>query len=103
MNNVILKKDDQKIPDFFTVTINYVTGKSETLKVANRFVIGDFIINDKGFIIQKNIDSIEFLTFEDTYKLIPMQNVLSIDYHKDYTEYVEIERELKSKEATNGA
>jgi hypothetical protein len=85
MNKKLL---NNKLPKFFNVTINYVTGESKELKCAS-------------WNYNYSQDMIEYLTTDNEYKYIIKSNVLDINPDKNYTKIIEEiikEQSAKSKE-----
>jgi len=81
---VFIPKDDQRLPDFFTITVNYLTGRKETIEVSGLQVIKDF-------------NMYEIWTREDTMKVILISAIESIDYDKEWSKIVRIKEELAKK------
>jgi hypothetical protein len=85
MNKKLL---NNKLPKFFNVTINYVTGESKEFKCAS-------------WNYNYSQDMIEYLTTDNEYKYIIKSNVLDINPDKNYTKIIEEiikEQSAKSKE-----
>ena len=97
---VYIPKDDQRLPDFFTITINYLSGRKETLKVAE-FNYYEKLVNSKGEVVAEHYDTYRGWTYENEFFEIPRASVESIKFGEEYTKIVMIERERKNKEANN--
>lgn len=95
---VFIPKDDAKLPDFFTVTVNYLTGRKEVIQVAE-FNYVEKLLNPDGSIVTDHYDTFRLWTHDNKFKEIPRASVESIDYDENYTKIVMINRELAQKEA----
>ena len=77
-----IPKQDDRLPDFFTITINYLTGRKETLEVVSA-------------IYYKDGDMYEVWTREDLMKIVPKSSIESIDYDKNWSKIVALSKEVK--------
>ena len=84
MSKVFLPKDDQRIPDFYGVKIEYITGQTKEFKVASHSFIN-------------SLRAIELITFDNEYVVVPMDNV-TIYFDKEFTKVVELKKEQDLKE-----
>lgn len=85
MTKVFLPKDDQRIPDFYGVKIEYITGQTKEFKVASHSFIN-------------SLRAIELITFDNEYVVVPMDNVV-LYFDKDFTKIVEIKKELENQKS----
>jgi hypothetical protein len=85
MSKVFLPKDDQRIPDFYGVKIEYITGQTKEFKVASHSFIN-------------SLRAIELITFDNEYVVVPMDNVV-LYFDKDFTKIVEIKKELENQKS----
>jgi hypothetical protein len=85
MSKVFLPKDDQRIPDFYGVKIEYITGQTKEFKVASHSFIN-------------SMRAIEIVTFDNEYVVVPMDNVV-LYFDKDFTKIVEIKKELENQKS----
>ena len=81
MINTLLPKEDQALPDFFTLTVNYLTGRKEIIDVAN-------------FQYIEAIEMYEIWTKDNLMKVIPRNAIESIDYDKNWSKIIEIKAKL---------
>jgi hypothetical protein len=88
-----IPKQDDRLPDFFTVTINYLTGRKETLEVVSCNYYNR-IVDDMGNITSDNFDCYEIWTKDDLMKIVPKASIESIDYDKNWSKIVAIKQEL---------
>lgn len=85
MNHVLIPKDIQELPDNFNIKIYYVTGKIDDLCVVSLVPI-------------RITQTIEIWTSENIMLLIPIQSILKIEYDKNWTKIVEINRQNKEQQ-----
>lgn len=85
MNKVFIPKDDQRIPDFFTITINYLSGRKQKLDVVKCQYY-------------KEIDGYEILSKDNLMKIVPNGSIECIDYDSNFTKLMEIKGEQVEKE-----
>lgn len=85
MSKVFLPKDDQRMPDFYGVKIEYITGQTKEFKVASHSFIN-------------SLRAIELITFDNEYVVVPMDNVV-LYFDKDFTKIVEIKKELENQKS----
>ncbi len=95
-----LHKEHPDLPDSYSVKIDYMNGKSETLEVAKHIVVDKiFMFDDKGKMVSWEPHTSPFVEFQltdDTYKTVPMANA-SFHYDKSWTKIVEIRKTLKKE------
>lgn len=75
MNKVMLPKDDQALPDQYKMKITYVTGKAVEYEAASH------ALND---------GMLSLWTKDDLHHWIVMQNVMYVDFDKDFTKMMEV-------------
>jgi len=75
-HKTFIPKEDPEIPDAFGMTIYYVTGKKEEFEVAERGPVDG--------------DLISFVTKDDIWHLVVVQNVLRVEYDKRYSKLIAI-------------
>lgn len=85
MSKVFLPKDDQKLPDFYKIKIEYITGQTKEFKVASHSFIN-------------SMRAIEILTFDNECVVVPMDNVV-LYFDKDFTKIMEIKEELEKQKS----
>lgn len=68
-----LPKDDQALPDAYSMEIQFIDGRSETFELASH------MYKDGQF---------EFVTFDDEWHWIPTQNVKLIKFDKRFSKIV---------------
>lgn len=85
MSKVFLPKDDKRLPDFYGVKIEYITGQTKEFKVASHSFIN-------------SMRAIEIVTFDNEYVVVPMDNVV-LYFDKDFTKIVEIKKELENQKS----
>lgn len=81
-----LKKDDQRLPDYFGIKIYYVTGDVEEYEVASRSIRGS---------------ELEFVTKDDEWHLVNMANVKRLSYDKRFSKMVAIVQERRALDKQN--
>lgn len=84
----ILAKEHQDIPDSFIMKIHYVTGKME-----------EFEVSERGGV---ELGAITFVTKDDIWHTVVIQNVLRIEYDKSYSKLVAIRQEEMRNAAQKG-
>lgn len=89
MNKAFIPKDDQELPDFFKVVIYYVSGVKEEINVASYQFI-------------QATGMIEIITHEDLYRWIIMQNVLKVEFDKNFTKMIEIRQKIEKEKLAKG-
>lgn len=72
-----IPKDDQKLPDWYSMTVKFIDGTSDTFKVAAHK------LGDKVF---------EFVTFEDEWHWVPLQCVKILSFDKSFSKIVAIKQ-----------
>lgn len=77
-----IPKDDQQMPDFYTLSINTLTGKTLTYEVVSHRFISDYKLLE----IQKK---------NDTLTLIPVASLVSIDFDLAFTKVLELDAARK--------
>lgn len=75
-------KQDNRIPDSYKLTIHFVNGVKETFEVAKAVLSPDKKIYD-------------FVTKDDEWHWIMMDNVLRIDFDKDFSKMIAIHEEIE--------
>jgi hypothetical protein len=80
-----LQKSDPELPDFYTIMVDFIDGKSEPFQVVNHQIQDGWMW---GF------------THEDHHVAIPLSNVKMIRFGKDYTKTLEIRAKLERKNAS---
>ena len=73
-------KIDQSCPDFWTVQIEYLNGKSEALQVVWQSSLSEIIA---------------FRTTDDTFVYVPRSSVSALLMDKAYTQIIEMNKEKK--------
>lgn len=94
--SVLLKKDDQRLPDYFVLTVNFITGKHKKYNVAEMIYI-EHLTDDKGNILTNNYNTFRIWTFEDLFVEIPLASIESLEYDEKYTKIMNIRKELIDK------
>lgn len=86
-----IPKDNPDIPDRYGMKITYVTGKVEEIVAAQHFSP-----NEQGIL--------DICTQEDRWLWINMQNVLKIEFDKNFSKLIELanKREAEKKAKTDG-
>ena len=101
-----IPKDDQALPDSYTVKIQYVTGKEETIEVASHRLIEQVILKELRDATGKVVEVqtaphpapfFEFWTKDDMLVNVTLSNVTSIHFDKNWTKVVQIYREKNKK------
>lgn len=79
-----IPKDNQDLPDNYGVKIYYIDGKTEEFELADH----------------KRIDALgmfEFMTKDDIFHWIPLQNVKRLEFDKRFSKMVEIKRKASAR------
>lgn len=79
-----IKKDDDRLPNNYEVTVWYLTGEKETFEIASHYVL------ENG--------TIELVLKEDLFTLIPLSAIRRLAFDKRFSKIVEINKELKAKQ-----
>lgn len=79
-----IPKEDQRLPDSYSVTIHYVTGIKETFDLASHSY-------------SKDTGMLEFWTKHDLMSWVPMSSVRRIEFDKNFTEIISIKNEMSKK------
>jgi hypothetical protein len=85
--NSILVKDNNKLPDFYSVTITFLTGKKETFEVVSNQYI-EKMINQNQQVIAEHFDTYVLWTKDDEMIEIPRASIESIKYDKNWSTLV---------------
>lgn len=93
-----IPKDDQRLPDYFTIKITYITGKEETIDVVSIRHIGDTY--NKGF-KTGTLNAYEIWTKDDIMLVRNKDTIVGIDYDKNWSKIVAIQEEQLMKEAND--
>lgn len=92
----IILKDDNRLPDYFTITIHYITGKTETFNIAEISYV-EQLMNLNNQAITNHYDVFRFWTYEDRFYERVKANIIGIDYDENYTKIVRIQKEMQTK------
>jgi len=87
MNKLFLPKVAPDMPDFFNITIKYITGIEETLPVVKVDIFGD-------------VDIYRIRTFDNKMIEIPYSNVLKMEYDSNWSKIEEINRREEKNKLT---
>jgi len=96
MVSTLLVKDDQRLPDYFNLTVNYLTGKAKKYQVVEMAYV-EHLTDDKGNIITNNYNTFRIWTHEDLFYEIPLSSIESLEYDENYTKIIRIRKELADK------
>lgn len=89
-----IPKDDNRLPDFYTIKVEEITGKTREYKVVSHtFFDGSSFFKEGKEFKYPNIRAIQLLTYENEYVLIPLDNVF-ISFDKNFTKIIEIKNEV---------
>lgn len=72
-------KEDPELPDFYNMKVIYLNGKSEEFELASHF-------------LNKELSVLEFVTKQDIWNWVSMDNVNRIEFDKNFSKMVEIRR-----------
>jgi len=101
-----IPKDNQELPDSYTIKISYVTGKEETIEVASHRLIEQIVLKEikdnSGKIVEVQTAPhpapfFEFWTKDDIYITAILSNIVSIHFDKNWTKVTQIYREKNKK------
>ena len=99
-------KENQDLPDYYTVKISYVTGKEETIEVAHHRLIEKLVLKEIKDNNGNTIDYqtaphpapfFEFWTKDDICITATLSNIVGIHFDKNWTKAVRIYNENKKK------
>jgi hypothetical protein len=90
-NTTFKKKDNPEIPDFFEITINYLTGRKEVLQVVSCQYF-ERLSDGIGQLLAEHFDSYEIWTTEDKMKVVPRASIESIDYDKNWSKMISLNK-----------
>lgn len=79
-----IPKENPDLPDFYKVTISYVSGKTEELEV-----VSHNLMKESGLI--------EFCQKDDLWSLVPISSVLRIAFCKDFSKIVALKEKDSKK------
>lgn len=82
MHPIFLKKEHKELPDFFEVVIEYIDGTSGTFQVTEHH------LGDKLY---------ELMTKDDECVWVPVSNVKSFKFDKNFSKILEIKRKSSEK------
>ena len=88
---VILQKEDKLLPDYYIITINYLTGRKDKLKVTDVNYV-EKLVDAKGDFVSQNYNTYRIWTHENLFKEVPRSSVESIDYDENYTKIIELHK-----------
>lgn len=87
MSKPFIKKDDQRIPDFYGITVEFITGQTKEFKIVNHVYMNE-------------LRAIELLTFDNEYVVLPLDNVV-ISFDKAFTKLIELRKEKENQKPNN--
>jgi hypothetical protein len=82
---LFIKKDNNNLPDFYVLNIEFITGKKEEIKIVSHKFVGN------------NQDKVELITVEDEFILLPFSNIVSIKFDKNFSKIVELREKQRDK------
>lgn len=85
MNPVFIQKDDQNLPDFYEIEVEYHNGQKVSFEVSNHRIL-------------KEIEMVEFCTKDDKWHLIPINSFRLFSFDSKFSKIMAI-REKKMREA----
>lgn len=83
MSKVFLPKDDQRLPDYYGIKVEYITGKVREYKVASHTFLDA-------------LRAIEIKTFDNEFIVIPLDNIM-LTFDKEFTKVIDIKTEMAKK------
>lgn len=95
-----IPKDDQRLPDNYTIKVFYVTGKVEELNLVFHKLIDTTLINlpDNKIRVEVNpCPFLEYCTVDDVWGNIPMGSVQRLEWDKNFSKMVAIKQEAKKE------
>jgi hypothetical protein len=108
MNSVFLPKDDQELPDNYSIIVEFHSGKVKEIEVASHRLIELVKVPDPSgpFVDKENrhyrlepssAPFIEYVTKDDLIGNLPVASYQSIVFDKRYSKIIEINRKLSEK------
>lgn len=106
MNSVFLPKDDQEIPDNYSLIFEFHNGKTKEIEVASHRLIelvkvpdvnGSFFDEDgkKYRLEQSNAPFIEYITKDDTWGNVPVASYQNLSFDKRYSKVLELNKKRR--------
>lgn len=80
--NILLNKEHPDLPDYYKIDVHYFTGPVETFEIVSHAIL-------------KEIKTIEIITKDDCFILIPLSTIKKICFDKNWNKIVEIRNEIK--------
>jgi hypothetical protein len=80
-----INKDNQELPDSYTITIEFVTGKKKEYNVASHLFV------------KEPLHGLELKLFEDIIVVIPVTNIVEISFDKNFNKIMEIKKKLDER------
>ena len=81
MNNAVyIQKENDKLPDFYTVDITFINNKTERYEVVSHLYVKEF-------------NFFEITTHDDLHKVFILSNIFKIEFDKSFTNIVQLKKE----------
>ena len=84
-----IPQKDERMPDFYTMTVHYVDGKKEEFKLAGHQVT--------------QFEMLDFVTTDDIVQWIPLTSVKRIEFDKNFSTMMALKREYEMNQARESA
>lgn len=77
-----IPKEDERLPDAWGIKITYATGRVEEFEGTHN--------------VYKETGTLEILTMEDKFFLLPIQNILKIEFDNRFSRFVHLKKEKEN-------
>ena len=83
MNRPFVPKEHPDLPDFYTVTISYVNGKSEEMEI-----VMHNLMKESGLV--------EFCDKDDMWSLVPILSIQKLSFCKNFSKIVALRKKTQA-------
>ena len=80
-----IKKDDDRLPDSYTITVLYLDGLKEDFEIAHHKII-------------EATNCLELVTKDDLWSLIPMTSIKKMMFDKNFSKIIALKQEQMLKQ-----
>ena len=103
--STILKKEHPGLPDFYTVTVKYLTGEELTIKIANHKIIDKVYETKISKNRKKTVKCVgvltcpyfEYWTVDNTLGSFPLSSVAHMEFDGNFTKTIDINKSISEK------
>lgn len=97
MAKAFIPKDNQNLPDSYTIEVLYVTGKTDKIEVAHHSLLDKTIIPIDSKVSRYEPSAspfLEYVTKDDIWGWIPISSILRLEFDKNFSKIM-AERQKK--------